>query len=425
MNAAIARPKWRIGQVLLPEHFLGLEGALSAEASLRSNLAGLPLHGVARLSWNGDEPKNGMLWVHSLCAVLPEGAVIDVPGNARLEASLDMKAVGKRKIEAYAHILPPDDEENAEDALEPPAASAIPRSYFRVKLSAEASLDGAIGRVELGHFEMDSAGNFKLSDKFVPPFVRLGATPYLAPRFLRLKGELAEIEGSLDDLAMEALARGDSAAPLHRVRIEARKLSGLLADLERGLQLHPYPVFQALRSFALELCILDERSAPFTPPAYNHYDLAGCFGIVFDEISARVRLPFPEEPAVPFALDNGRYLALDLPADALNAPELFVVVLKSRTTDKVPLDGTVLASPGRLRLVREHSLRGMRLSYSPNPPFRHRFGGPVEFFRIVGAGAQAGDDAREWNSVVREKGIGFLASKELEGLRVLLSWSRP
>ncbi|MDI3286924.1 type VI secretion system baseplate subunit TssK [Polyangium sp. 15x6] len=422
--AALARPKWRIGQVLLPEHFLGLEDALSAEAALRASLLGLPLTGIARLEWNGDDPRNGVLWVSGLSAVLPDGALVDVPGNARLSAPLDLKAVGRRRVEVFAHVLPPDDEANAEGALEPPSPKEIPRVFLRVVLSSEASIEGSIGRAELGHFEVTTGGQFRLSTDFIPPLVRLGSTPYLAPRLTRLRGELAEIEGALDDLALEAVARGDSAAALFRVRVEARKLGGLLDDMDRGVHLHPYPVYSALRNFALELGLLDERAAPFAAPPYDHHDLARVFGVVLDEISSRARVPLPEEPAISFVPENGRLVAGDLPPEALGATELYVVVLKNRTADKLPLEGTVLSSPGRLRLVREHALRGMRLVYSPNPPFRHRFGGPVDFYRIVGAGSSAGEDAREWGAVLRERAICFLMPKELEGLQVLLSWRR-
>ncbi len=421
--AALARPKWRIGQVLLPEHFLGLEESLSAEAALRSSFFGLPLTGIARLAWSGDDPKSGVLWVSGLCAVLPDGNVIDVPGNARISAPLDLKAAGRRRVEVFAHVLP-EDESNAEGALEPASPKEIPRVFLRVVLSAEPSMEGSIGRVELGHFDATTAGQFRLSTEFIPPLVRIGPTPYLAPRLTRLRGELAEMEGALDDLALEAVARGDSAAPLFRVRVEARKLGALLDDMDRGVHLHPYPVYSALRNFALELGLLDERAAPFSAPPYDHHDLARTFGVVLDEISSRARVPLPEEPAVSFVADNGRLVAGDLPSETISATELYVVVLKNRTADKVPLDGTVLSSPGRLRLVREHALRGMRLVYSPNPPFRHRFGGPVDFYRIAGAGSSAGDDAREWGAVVRERSICFLMPKELEGLQVLLSWRR-
>nr|WP_240806881.1 type VI secretion system baseplate subunit TssK [Polyangium spumosum] len=420
----MARPKWRIGQVLLPEHFLGLEEALSAEAALRAGHIGLPLTGIARLEWNGDDPRSGVLWVFGLTAVLPDGSLVDVPGNARLSAPLDLKAAGKRRVEVFAHVLPPDDEESAEGALEPPSPKEIPRVSLRVVLSCEPSMEGSMGRAELGQFELTTGGQFRLSPDFIPPLVRIGPTPYLARRLERLRGELAEIEGALDELALEAIAQGNSATSLFRVRVEARKLGALLGDIDRGLHLHPYPVYSALRGFALELGLLDERSAPFSPPAYDHHDLARVFNLVLDEISARARVPLPEEPAISFVAENGRLVAGDLPQEALGATELYVVVLKHRTSDKLPLEGTVLSSPGRLRLVREHALRGMRLVSSPNPPFRHRFGGPVDFYRIAGAGSGAGEDAREWGAVLREKAICFLMPRELEGLSVLLSWRR-
>jgi len=422
----LARPRWWIGQVLIPEHFLGLEDALSADAALHASLSGWPSHGVARLDWNGHDPRGGELTVFELCAVLPTGIVIDASldaqsGNARFVGPLDLKAPGRRQVEAYAHLLASDERADGEGALEPPSPREIPRRIHRVLLSVEPSVEGSLGRVELGHFEADAKGAFRLSERFVPPLRALGATPYFATQLSQLTAQLAELEASLDHAASAAAARGESTGSLFHLRVEARKMEALLSDIRRGVHLHPYPLFIALRAFALELGLLDEHAAPFTPPAYAHDELAHCFGVVFEEIASRIRVPLPESAAVPFVADNGRLVAAELPSAALEAKELYVVVLKASEADRLSLDGTLLASPGRLRLVREHALRSMRLSSAPNASLRHRFGGPVEIYRIVGAGASAGDE-REWSSVQRERAIAFHMPKALEGQTVLLCW---
>lgn len=418
MRALLARPKWAVGQVLLPEHFLGLEEALSAEAALRSSSLGLPAHGIAKLDWNGDDPTNGILWVSALTAFLSDGTVVDVPGNATIVSPLDLKLAGRRTVDVYAHILP--DQEAT--ATKPLPSREIARVVHRVVLTTDSALEGSQGRIDLGRFAMDDRGRFRLSSEVVPPLVRLGVTPYLAPRFDTIARELAEIEASLDDRALEAMATGDSALPVFRARVEVRKVRALLDDVGRGVHLHPYLVFSALRNLALELGLLDEHAAPFSPPAYDHDDLARCLDEILKEISARVQVPPNDEPAVPFAVREGRLIASDLPEAALAADELYVAVLKARATEHPSLDGAVVASPSRLRSVQEHALRAMRLASTSKPPLRHAFGGPVDFYAILGAGALPGEDRREWNVVVRERAIAFSAPGDMTGARLFLCW---
>ncbi|XYI02459.1 type VI secretion system baseplate subunit TssK [Sorangium sp. So ce1128] len=420
--STLARPTWRIGQILLPEHFAGLEAALAAEAALRAGLSA-PAYGVARLAWNGDDPKDGVLWVTGLTAVLPEGALVDVPGNARMRAPLDLKEAGKREVEVFAHVLDPEgDGGEGEAPMELPSPREIPRAFHVVELSTERAALGARGRVPLGRFFLQG-GAFRLDEASAPPLLRLDTTPYLTRALASLRGDLAGLESALDARALDALGRGESLGPAQRVRLEARKLAALLEDVERGVPLHPYAVFSALRAFSLDIYLLDERASPWRPPAYDHDAPARCFGEVLAHLQRQTAAPQPSSPAVAFLPDNGRLVTADLPAEALSAPEVYVAVLKARAADHVPLDGVRLASPARLRIVREHALRGLRLAPTSRPPFQHAFGGAVDFYRVVGGAA--GEEGGEWAHVARERALAFHPPPHLEGHQVVLCWRRP
>ncbi|AUX29125.1 MULTISPECIES: type VI secretion system baseplate subunit TssK [Sorangium] len=417
----LARPTWRLGQVLLPEHFLGLESALAAEAALRASLLGAPAYGVARLEWNGDSPPNGVVWVTGLTAVLPDGALVDVPGNARVRAPLDLKEAAQREIEVFAHVV---DDDAGEASMDPPLPPDVPRTFHVVDLSTDPTRTGGRGRVALGRFALAKGGAFRLDEASAPALLRLDTTPYLGRALGQLRGELGGLESALDELAIEALGRGESLGPVQRVRLEARKLAALLDDLERGVPMHPYAVYSALRAFSLDLYLLDERAAPWRPPAYDHDAPGRCFGAVLTHVAGRMQLPRPAAPVAAFVSDGGRLVAADLPAEALSAPEVYVAVLKARAADVAPLEGARLASPGRLRLVREHALRGVRIAPVPAAPFRHGFGGAVDFYRLS-TGAAPGEEGGEWTHVVRERAIAFHPPPHLEGHRVVLCWRRP
>ncbi|WP_437275849.1 type VI secretion system baseplate subunit TssK [Sorangium sp. So ce375] len=426
--STLARPTWRIGQILLPEHFFGLEAALAAEAALRAGLSA-PSYGVARLEWNGDDPTDGVLWLTGLTAVLPEGALVDVPGNARVRAPLDLKESGRREVEVFAHVLDSagdggdgGDGDEGEAPMELPSPREIPRAFHVIELSTERALTGARGRVPLGRFTLQR-GAFRLDEASAPPLLRLDTTPYLTRALASLRGDLASLESALDARAIDALGRGESLGPVQRVRLEARKLAALLEDLERGVPLHPYAVFSALRAFSLDIYLLEERDAPWRPPAYDHDAPARCFGEVLAHLGRRMAAPQPSSPAIAFLPDNGRLVVAEVPDEALSAPEVYVAVLKARAADRVPLEGVRLASPSRLRIVREHALRGLRLTPTSSAPFRHGFGGAVDFYRVVGGAA--GEEGGEWAHATRERALAFHPPPHLEGHQVVLCWRRP
>lgn len=419
MTSLLARPQWKIGQVLLPEHFKSLESALATDAAIRASTAGLPASGLLRLDWNGPAPQHGVLWVNGLTAIMPDGLLVDVPANAELAAPLDLKLPGRAQIVVYAHVFT-DEEPVSADALEP-APKEVPRRYHRVRLSTEPSVSGSQGRICLGEFAQSDDGGFRLLKKTVPPLLRLDSTPYLQEELRQVRNEIAEFESVLDEAAATALSRGESLMAVQRTRVEARKLVALLDDAAGGVHHHTYSVFAALRAFATELCVLDDSAIPWRPPAYDHNDPRRCFDLVFAEISSKLRAPPPESPCASFELENGRWI-VTIPPDALAAQELFIAVRKLRGLERNPLEGVRLASPERLRHVREHVLRGVRTAHLEKPPFRHAFGSAVDFYRIVSPAF--GEESPEWAHVLHERALAFYNEPRFEGYRFLLCW-RP
>ncbi|HKO53053.1 MAG TPA: type VI secretion system baseplate subunit TssK [Polyangiaceae bacterium] len=419
MASILARPQWRIGQVLLPEHFKGLESALTADAALRSSASGLPTTGLLQLAWTGPTPDNGILWVSALTAILPDGSLLDVPGNARLSAPLDLNLSGRPQVVVYAHVFT-DEEAPLQEGLEA-TPKDIPRHFHQVRLSSEGSLPGSRGRICLGEFSLADDGKFRLSAKLVPALLRLDSTPYFQDELDQVRREIAEFETVLDDTALTALARGQSLIAVQRTRIEARKLLALLDDTAGGVHHHPYVLYCALRTFALELCVLDDTAVPWQPPGYQHHEPRRCFDAVLSQISKQLRAPLPESPCAPFELDNGRWM-VSIPPEAGAASELFIAVRKLGENERNPLEGVRLASPERLRHVREHMLRGVRLLYLERPPFRHAFGPAVDFYRIVSPGI--GEESPEWAHVLNERRLALYHDPRLEGHKLLLCW-RP
>lgn len=424
----LARPRWRVGQVLHPRHLLALEDALASEAALRAAVPGLPVYGVARLDWNGDDPANKVLNVKGLTAVFPDGTVVDVPGNASIRGPLDLS---KPSVDVYLHVVdPPEDGKEEEQPLDEPTEDQIALRDHELELSASGHLPNSRDRLLLGRFILDIDGRYRLDETVIPPLLRIEASAVVASRVAKVRDQLAQLDRKLDGLAADALSQGRSRAPIQRVRIEARKLGALLDDLSgdkkqrrASIPLHPYAVFSALRAFSSELSMLDESKPPGKLPAYDHDYPAACFSQVFEAISEGIEWSPSTSPRVPFVLDGGRFVAT-LPDDALTASEVYVVVLKREETDVVPFERVRLASPRRLSLVREYAIQGVPIKRDPAPRANYGFGAGAEFYSLGTRAAAPGEEPREWDHVLRERALAFQASSQHEGQRFVLCWRR-
>src|SRR5262245_16876252 len=124
----LARPRWRVGQILRPRHLLALEDALAGEAARRAAVDGLPQYGLTAIDWNGEDPQGGVVFVDALAAIFPAGTVVDVPDNARVRAPLDLGGVGQREFDVFLHVVDPqEDDDEEEDPLAVPEDAEIPR----------------------------------------------------------------------------------------------------------------------------------------------------------------------------------------------------------------------------------------------------------------------------------------------------------
>ncbi len=411
-----ARVRWSVGQVLLPEHFRALEASLSAEGAARIDLLGLPTHGVARLEWNGDDLRGGVLYLHAARLVLHSGELVDIPETAEVTAPLDLRKAGRNEVAVYLHVL--DDPAPGEEALEPAGKGALPRVVQRVELSDKPSVPRSRGRLKLADFVRQPGGTYALSSEYVPPLVQIGPNPWLGERLRVLSADLGSFAANLGELVMAAEEEGEPVRALQRARIEAIRLGALLDDLGRAIAPHPYMIFAALRSFLLELYLL-EGSAPEGPlAAYDHDDLGGAFNALLRSIEGKLALPPLRTPCVPLEVEEGRFVGKELPLQVLEAHEVYLLIQRPSPEARVTLEHVRIASPGRLRAVHERVLRGVRVTPVARPPFRHGFGPNVDVFRLAGEGDP------EWRHVVAERAMCFYQQPQLAGVRAALFWRR-
>src|SRR3954470_17145209 len=101
---SLCRIDWKLGQALMPDHFLWQEDSLRHEWELRFSHQSLPLWGVVDLAW--DEVllrTTGRLLIDRLQVVFETGLLVDVPGNAR-PVSIDLPKPGNDPVDLFIHL---------------------------------------------------------------------------------------------------------------------------------------------------------------------------------------------------------------------------------------------------------------------------------------------------------------------------------
>lgn len=408
MSDALARVRWTIGQILLPEHFRALEDSLSRQSSIHGNASGLPAYGLTRLEWNGPEPRGGLLEVEEVQWIRSDGDVLDVPGNARLTQPLDLEKVKAPDVEVYLHLL---DEAPSDDAapVEPASASDVPRALRTLVLSSDAKLEGSAGYVRLGRFEKPLGGAWRASAAVVPPLVHLGATPWFLDALRALRADLDAFEGTLLGRLLDADATAEARWAAQRSRVEARKLGALLEDLlQGGVLLHPYAVFSALRAFALELDLLEGATSITALVRYDHDDLGDCIGGTLATISARIHSEPPVTPVLRFDRErigpNDTWLVLrNIPLQVLQASELYLLVQKPSMELEISLRDVPIGAPSRLREVVRRELRPVQTYRQVDSQVVRIFGPWVDVHYVD---RQA--SGQEWQHVEKERGLAVL-----------------
>lgn len=409
MTGKLARVRWKMGQTLLPEHFVAQEDALLEDVSLRYRIRGLPSFGVAALRWNQTLIAEGVLSLGALTVVMPSGQLVDVPGNASV-SPLNLNVPGKPQVAAWLHLL-----EGAEaDAGGFDSDGGVPRVSQRLMLSCDAGYPGAVESLKLAELRKAPDGLWGLSDKYVPPLLQVGTSPYLMEDLDEL---LPALEVFQYKLAMDS-ASYLSGAALYLLRGSLRsvyRMQRMLAALKGQVHLHPYLVYEALKDFYVEVCFYRGAAPRDAAAPYQHDNLASCFRKVLDPLKEQLQLAEVQSPYQPFTLRDG-IQRIDLPGDVQQAREVYFLIQRRDVQRTVTLADLKLASPSRLSMVHKLALEGIPLRKTDRPAVAHSFGPEVEFYQLV--------QGVEWDHAMREDGVAFYHRPAHDGLEFYLYWNR-
>lgn len=165
---------------------------------------------------------------------------------------------------------------------------------FRLVLAHEAGDDEVL---PLARVRRDGSGHFVLDERFVPPSVRLGASPRLRALALIVDELLqAKADALRSGQGTTAAALRDHAANeiasfwlLHTVHAAAAPV----AHLARTADAHPEALFLELSRLAGALCTFALDAHPRQLPAYDHDALGPTFDALERMLRARLEVVLP------------------------------------------------------------------------------------------------------------------------------------
>ncbi|MBL4850467.1 MAG: type VI secretion system baseplate subunit TssK [Planctomycetes bacterium] len=410
----LARIDWKMGQTLLPEHFLAQEDSLIADVATRFSLLGAPFYGVGRLKWNEALLEQGILSVAKLSLILPTGPLLQIPGNAKVQ-SFNLNATGSTKASIYLHLTS-ERVPNEDDDDETADGDRLERYSHGVVLSSEQVQRGALFTMKLAEFEKGAEGSWGLSPNYIPPLLRVGTSPFLRESLEALAQALTLFQQKLQENIAASYLGGEGLSGAKTCLKALYTFSRLLANLNGQIHVHPYALSEALRVFYAEVCIYQERNPEDITSAYHHDDLAGTLGQVITPLLEHLRLQKGKAPYLPFEQRDGLFLLEELPAEARGAMEVFLLLQKPRVGEALRVDALKLASRMRLPNVHKLSLVGIPVVPIERPPFQHKFGPEVDFFQL-----SFGD---EWDKALSEGSLAFYETPSLKDAKAFLFWRR-
>jgi type VI secretion system protein ImpJ len=412
--------RWKEGLFLRPHHLQQLD--LFLESRDIGYLMALEHFGwgLVRCEFQDDSLNNFVLAIKSLRAVLPEGTLVDLPGNARLPARrLDRKAydaarpldvaVGLRRLEDRRPLAAPDGSAPGQARFKTVTAEVYDLDAGRDPTTveqAEYDMQFFVGEEPTSGFETipvarllftgDPSRPLQHAPIFSPPCLALGASHAL------LGSVRAVVEQIAKALREKSDVRGtDKTAEIVWYQLLAMALP-VLRDMVRDGMVHPRRVYQELCRLAGGLYFRDATGKTFDDiPEYSHSDP----GPGFEQLRALIYLLSEMEIVrryrkVSMERAGDRFKAALPPEGKLPGARFFLEVEAAESSPKVKglIAGAKISAPARIETLQRFVLPGIATEAQPGPPAELPPGQTGSYFRLKV------EEGTEWGTSVLPAG---------------------
>ncbi len=311
---------WSEGMFLRPQHFQ--QHDLQADARLRYHLHALdPFHwGVRDLAFDEEALAESRIVVVRLEAVLRDGTVLRVPGNATIEPRTFTSGVDRLDVHLALRSWSVQDANVVDDGDRaarhrvvstelpdlnrggPPTPVEVLEPNLRLLLSGEENELGLYETLKIAVIEAtdDSKRPYALARSFTPPLLAMQASPLLMEELTKITSQVAARVR-----AAAAMTRTFSVESVPRLfmRYTLARTAPLLRHLVSTGETPPFALYTALVELAGALGSYRLEEA-VELPTYDHENPYLCFKQLMDFIAGELDRLAPENfHKLPLALD--------------------------------------------------------------------------------------------------------------------------
>lgn len=414
--------RWKEGMFLRPHHLQQYDRYLESREIAYLNAVEHYGWGLAELEIQEESLANFVLAVRSLRAVLPDGTLVDVPGNARIPGrTLDKKSfeagrpvdvtIGVRRLEerrpqtagngaaaGQARFLTVSEEVYDLDAGRDPASIEQFEYDLQFFLGEEPTQGYETLPVARLMFTGDPARPIRLAPGFAPPSLVLSASPVL---HALTRGTVERLSTVLRE--KDEVRGGDRAGDL----ILFQALSGslpVLKDMVQDGKIHPRRAYQEMARLAGTLYFRDKTGRSFDEiPLYDHRDPGPVFErlreLIYELSKAEI---VPRYRKLPMEREKDLF-RVGLPAEAKGpGVRIFLEVAAVESSPKVKLFMMTAktSTPARIdSTLSKFALPGIANEALPGPPPELPSGQANSFFRLKL------EEGNEWPTFVIPGGV--------------------
>jgi type VI secretion system protein ImpJ len=333
MMKSLSRVVWSEGMHLSQHHFQAQNRYFEDLGAFVASQLFFEPHGFVELEMDAEALLNGVVALSHARGLMPDGLVFGFPEDAVPEPLAIGDLFSPTQDSHIAYLAIPRLQEGKANC----GNGASPAGPVRYSAASRPVTDEAVGRDEktvdfarknfrlvldvqmtedlvglpLARVRRDGSGRFVYDAEYVPPVVRIGASPAL----MRSLGRLVEIlDAKADTLRLERQASQGSLA-----EYAAREVAGFwlshaihagLGPLRHHLETrscHPEVLYREIARLAGALCTFSLQSHPRDLPGYDHQALENTFGLLERHVRAHLDVILPEncvvislQPAEPY-----------------------------------------------------------------------------------------------------------------------------
>lgn len=147
--------------------------------------------------------------------------------------------------------------------------------------------------IKVAEIVRDDAGGLLVSDPYIPPCPRIGASPFMIAGMRRLLGVMAQRRLALSESRRQHSSGGIefSATDVTRFLLlnAVNRYLPLIQHFVETADVHPRTAYMLLQQLAGELCTFDASGDPAQLPKFLFDDLRGTFEVLFARITAMLQ----------------------------------------------------------------------------------------------------------------------------------------